>query len=661
MLSGKFVYLSVDDGSLVFDGRDYVSASKCTQVAMFNYPTVVALLHFDGANNSTIIADSSPLGLQWKVVGNAFISTAKHASGNSSLRLGGAGYVRPAYTAAAAAYFEFGKGDFSVGQWVALDSTSGVQTVVARANASGTSIALRVNDGVPELCLRNAVGTEYVAKQQENGTITNSSNLLLFESDPTLASLVCVSSDKKFLYAAYPGFGSTGTTDYSDVLTFNLNGFGEPSPAIQYKTFVNTNLYCAGLEIHASGLYLFVLLELVLICFNRNLSDGSLIYKSSIGLSASSRSMVVDKAGRFLYVVHKYGIDTVSTVNGGIQLFSTYNFGFGGDYISQSQSQGCSVLSIDDQYLYFAFWIGANVLSTSGFIGTLKCLDGVISPVGTGYISLPYYKVNLSLSSNGMFLSACGNDIHIFSRSLYSGEIDTTPLAVYAQNGFATFLNNEILLFRSVHQLCSLQFTGQEIIAISIIPNNTQYNSITISADGKNFYSGADQYLIYGSTTYFAPLYAGTYRYIKASRTSGVFALQLDNDIVASQALDIDLSFDATAPYTLGAMVRGTPTFATTNFLTGYIDEHSTTKTSWGIKDVQSAPQNIFPVQGTEGTTLLDFSPVWVCDVLEKGDSPPAGVEVFSPYDIIAEDPTGGVCVCFVTCPGTNVQTITVN
>ena len=107
--------------------------------------------------------------------------------------------------------------------------------------------------------------------------------------------------------------------------------------------------------------------------------------------------------------------------------------------------------------------------------------------------------------------------------------------------------------------------------------------------------------------------------YLKASRTDGVFALQVGNDVVASQAVDIDLSFDATAPYTLGAMVQGG---AASDYLAGYIDEHRATKGNPRPGGAQTAP---WPNSTSQEIVLPNSSP-WVGTVgLFSGRVGPSG------------------------------------
>jgi len=71
---------------------------------------VASLLHFEGANNSTVFTDSSPRPKTFTAVGGAVITTAQSVFGGSSLRLtAGARISTPANSD-----FNFGTGDFTL-------------------------------------------------------------------------------------------------------------------------------------------------------------------------------------------------------------------------------------------------------------------------------------------------------------------------------------------------------------------------------------------------------------------------------------------------------------------------------------------------------------------------------------------------------------------
>lgn len=76
-----------------------------------DFDAVALLLHFDGADSSTAIVDSSRYGRTISVFGNAKISTTESVFGGASLLLDGSGdYL----SIASAGDFNFGTGDFSI-------------------------------------------------------------------------------------------------------------------------------------------------------------------------------------------------------------------------------------------------------------------------------------------------------------------------------------------------------------------------------------------------------------------------------------------------------------------------------------------------------------------------------------------------------------------
>lgn len=74
-----------------------------------------------------------------------------------------------------------------------------------------------------------------------------------------------------------------------------------------------------------------------------------------------------------------------------------------------------------------------------------------------------------------------------------------------------------------------------------------------------------------------------------------------------------------------------------------------------------SAPQNNLPFQQHAGEVMLGFSAKWVCDVLERGDTPPAGV-VTIPIEqntvVVVDSELSHACL--ITKYGTHVQYINV-
>lgn len=96
------------------------------------YPYCSLLLNFNGANNSTLIADKSPAPKMASVFGNAKISTAQSKFGGASLALDGAAssYVQfPNNTD-----FAVGSGDFTIDAWVYPTSLVQYGNIAAYSN-----------------------------------------------------------------------------------------------------------------------------------------------------------------------------------------------------------------------------------------------------------------------------------------------------------------------------------------------------------------------------------------------------------------------------------------------------------------------------------------------------------------------------------------------
>lgn len=94
---------------------------------------VVALLHFDGANGSTLITDEA--GHTVTAVGNAQISTAASKFGGSSLRTAGGGRA----LLQDHADFDLGDGDFTIEFFVRPDGTTADQVVVRKGDGNNYS------------------------------------------------------------------------------------------------------------------------------------------------------------------------------------------------------------------------------------------------------------------------------------------------------------------------------------------------------------------------------------------------------------------------------------------------------------------------------------------------------------------------------------------
>lgn len=110
----------------------------------YSYPSVSLLLHGDGADNSTVITDSSPSARSATVYGNAKISTAQSKFGGASIRLDGAGdYITFPNSSA----FDLSTGDFTIEAWLYLNTAAGGNLCGIRDNATGWQIPFALTGG----------------------------------------------------------------------------------------------------------------------------------------------------------------------------------------------------------------------------------------------------------------------------------------------------------------------------------------------------------------------------------------------------------------------------------------------------------------------------------------------------------------------------------
>lgn len=104
-----------------------------------SFANVVLLLHFDGANGSTTVPDSS-LSAHTVTCNGALLSTAQQKFGTASLLIGSTfGNVDHAYVAAGLTDFRFGSGRFTVETWVRLTSFNGAAQHIACAGGWTTT------------------------------------------------------------------------------------------------------------------------------------------------------------------------------------------------------------------------------------------------------------------------------------------------------------------------------------------------------------------------------------------------------------------------------------------------------------------------------------------------------------------------------------------
>lgn len=104
----------------------------------------VALLHFDGADGSTTITDSSVKASNWTANGNAKLSTAKSKFGSASLILDGSGD----WISSSSSDLAFSS-DFTVEMWVyPTGSLNDLDWYDSRGSSYGTGIAWTVESGI---------------------------------------------------------------------------------------------------------------------------------------------------------------------------------------------------------------------------------------------------------------------------------------------------------------------------------------------------------------------------------------------------------------------------------------------------------------------------------------------------------------------------------
>ena len=128
-----------------------------------SFSSVTALLHGDGANNSTTITDSSPVATNFTVFNNAKLTTSNFKFGSASITFdalnAGNNSTRIEATAASASNFAFGAGDFTVEMWV-YPTSFGVTRPLYDARPTSTQGAyLHVqlsSAGIPLVFVNNA-------------------------------------------------------------------------------------------------------------------------------------------------------------------------------------------------------------------------------------------------------------------------------------------------------------------------------------------------------------------------------------------------------------------------------------------------------------------------------------------------------------------------
>jgi hypothetical protein len=176
----------------------YVNGSKITGTRGVDAYTM-ALLHFNGDNNSTSIIDDT--GRSWTAGGGAKLSTAKSVYGASSLLLDGTGdYI---YTADSDDFF-YGTSDFTIDFWIYPTSALGAfDTFVSQyadannrwslsCDGSGYFAYLYVKSGGADICAEYSAVSISTDTWTHLALVRNGANLLFFVNGILQSSTVAV-------------------------------------------------------------------------------------------------------------------------------------------------------------------------------------------------------------------------------------------------------------------------------------------------------------------------------------------------------------------------------------------------------------------------------------------------------------------------------------
>jgi YD repeat-containing protein len=120
---------------------------------------VTLLLHGDGLQASTAMADDSSYHRAVTIFGNAVVSTAQSKFGGASIALDGAGdYL----SAASSTNFDFSS-DFCVESWIKPTGVTGVQVIVGRQQSGSSAVfQFRLSGSTVQGILRSTSGTDIV-------------------------------------------------------------------------------------------------------------------------------------------------------------------------------------------------------------------------------------------------------------------------------------------------------------------------------------------------------------------------------------------------------------------------------------------------------------------------------------------------------------------
>jgi len=158
------------------------------QIDDADFSSVSLMLHFDGANNSTTVTDSSMVPKTGTAMGNAKISTTQYKFGGASGYFDGSGdYVEFANNSA----FAMGAGDFTIEMWAYPDTVSGAHALIGYANgsAANTNYSFQLLQNAAQWQLNafsgstvygSAAGTASVNTQHHVALVRHGANLIAY-------------------------------------------------------------------------------------------------------------------------------------------------------------------------------------------------------------------------------------------------------------------------------------------------------------------------------------------------------------------------------------------------------------------------------------------------------------------------------------------------
>lgn len=187
----------------------------------YHWAKVVTLLSGDGANDSTTITDSSPLGADWTANGTTKLVTATKKFGTASMSFPGA--VGSHITAPTGAAFAFGTGDFTIEGWVYIAAATAVANGIFQQGTSAfpTSLTNTVAFGTVtsgnkwQIYAKNtsaqSTGTWSLSTWYHFAVVRHASTTKLYVDG---TSVITVSSDTTDYTGTYMGIGAIYGTAY---------------------------------------------------------------------------------------------------------------------------------------------------------------------------------------------------------------------------------------------------------------------------------------------------------------------------------------------------------------------------------------------------------------------------------------------------------------